>query len=198
MTWARSAVRTPSLLIRSHSTSALEHDPAGQTRPQTFMEVLVRARSLLYLSAVLTCRLQGRLTVSSQLLLSWSRPVRSSSGYRSMSLISASFWHGLARGAPPTEAFDPGCLGGLAGGRQPGERVELCVRDVTESQLTAAVRLLIASAPALRHDLAWAGDCQHPPGLSGPRNSPRPTPGHAARPHRVARSGLFRTTARPV
>ena len=41
--------------------------------------------------------------VGGQLLYSWSRPVRSSSGYLSMSVVPASFWHatGTAHSSPP-------------------------------------------------------------------------------------------------
>ena len=53
--------------------------------------------------------LEGRFTVGGQLLHSWLRPVRSSSGCLSMSVVPASFWHttGTAYSPPPGPVRSP-------------------------------------------------------------------------------------------
>jgi hypothetical protein len=56
-----------------------------------------------------TYRLGGRFPGSRQLLLCWSRLVWSSSGYRSMSAVCASFWHatGTVCSLPPAPVCSP-------------------------------------------------------------------------------------------
>ena len=55
----------------------------------------------LVVSFRLTNRLGGRFTQRVKQPISWTEPVCSSSGYSSMSLVSALFWHAAGTGTSP-------------------------------------------------------------------------------------------------